>query len=137
MLPNHAPLVVAEAFGTLAELYPGRIDLGLGRAPGTDRLTMRATSDAELALAIAREDAAAGAVGAQCVADTRVDSASNGVCRRGPRAGQGAARVFAENRIQVGVSRDGSPDKGTHAGKVAALRNAVYACRLDGVERLS
>ena len=36
MLPNHAPLVVAEAFGTLAELYPGRIDLGLGRAPGTD-----------------------------------------------------------------------------------------------------
>ncbi len=42
MLPNHAPLVVAEAFGTLAELYPGRIDLGLGRAPGTDQLTMRA-----------------------------------------------------------------------------------------------
>ena len=42
MLPNHAPLVVAEAFGTLAELYPGRIDLGLGRAPGTDGHTMRA-----------------------------------------------------------------------------------------------
>lgn len=42
MLPNHAPLVVAEAFGTLAEMYPGRIDLGLGRAPGTDGLTMRA-----------------------------------------------------------------------------------------------
>jgi luciferase family oxidoreductase group 1 len=42
MLPNHAPLVVAEAFGTLAELYPGRIDLGLGRAPGTDAITMRA-----------------------------------------------------------------------------------------------
>ncbi len=42
MLPNHAPLVVAEAFGTLAELYPGRIDLGLGRAPGTDAFTMRA-----------------------------------------------------------------------------------------------
>ncbi|NJS35970.1 MAG: LLM class flavin-dependent oxidoreductase [Brachymonas sp.] len=42
MLPNHAPLVVAEAFGTLAELYPGRIDLGLGRAPGTDPYTMRA-----------------------------------------------------------------------------------------------
>jgi luciferase family oxidoreductase group 1 len=42
MLPNHAPLVVAEAFGTLAELYPGRIDLGLGRAPGTDGMTMRA-----------------------------------------------------------------------------------------------
>ncbi len=42
MLPNHAPLVVAEAFGTLAELYPNRIDLGLGRAPGSDGVTMRA-----------------------------------------------------------------------------------------------
>jgi luciferase family oxidoreductase group 1 len=42
MLPNHPPLVVAEAFGTLAELYPNRIDLGLGRAPGTDPMTMRA-----------------------------------------------------------------------------------------------
>jgi len=42
MLPNHAPLVIAEQFGTLATLYPGRIDLGLGRAPGTDGLTMRA-----------------------------------------------------------------------------------------------
>ena len=42
MLPNHAPLVVAEQFGTLATLYPGRIDLGLGRAPGTDQLTARA-----------------------------------------------------------------------------------------------
>ncbi len=42
MLPNHAPLVVAEAFGTLSELYPNRIDLGLGRAPGTDQPTMRA-----------------------------------------------------------------------------------------------
>lgn len=42
MLPNHAPLIIAEQFGTLESLYPGRIDLGLGRAPGTDRLTMRA-----------------------------------------------------------------------------------------------
>ncbi|WP_110398973.1 LLM class flavin-dependent oxidoreductase [Sphaerotilus hippei] len=42
MLPNHAPLVVAEQFGTLATLYPGRIDLGLGRAPGTDGATARA-----------------------------------------------------------------------------------------------
>ena len=42
MLPNHAPLVIAEQFGTLATLYPGRIELGLGRAPGTDPLTMRA-----------------------------------------------------------------------------------------------
>lgn len=42
MLPNHAPLVIAEQFGTLASLYPGRIDLGIGRAPGTDPLTARA-----------------------------------------------------------------------------------------------
>ena len=42
MLPNHAPLMVAEAFGTLATLFPGRIDLGIGRAPGTDQLTARA-----------------------------------------------------------------------------------------------
>ena len=42
MLPNHSPLVVAEQFGTLAELHPGRIDLGLGRAPGTDQVTWRA-----------------------------------------------------------------------------------------------
>ena len=42
MLPNHAPLVVAEQFGTLEALHPGRIDLGLGRAPGTDQLTARA-----------------------------------------------------------------------------------------------
>jgi luciferase family oxidoreductase group 1 len=42
MLPNHAPLVVAEQFGTLASLYPGRIDMGLGRAPGTDQVTSMA-----------------------------------------------------------------------------------------------
>ena len=42
MLPNHAPLTIAEQFGTLATLYPGRIDLGLGRAPGSDQTTMRA-----------------------------------------------------------------------------------------------
>ncbi|MDZ4859502.1 MAG: LLM class flavin-dependent oxidoreductase [Candidatus Hydrogenedentes bacterium] len=42
MLPNHAPLIIAEQFGTLASLYPNRIDLGLGRAPGTDQLTLRA-----------------------------------------------------------------------------------------------
>ncbi len=42
MLPNHAPLVIAEQFGTLSALYPGRIDLGLGRAPGTDQITARA-----------------------------------------------------------------------------------------------
>ncbi len=42
MLPNHAPIVIAEQFGTLARLHPGRIDLGLGRAPGTDQITVRA-----------------------------------------------------------------------------------------------
>lgn len=42
MLPNHAPLLIAEQFGTLASLYPGRIDLGVGRAPGTDQRTMHA-----------------------------------------------------------------------------------------------
>lgn len=42
MLPNHAPLIIAEQFGTLAELHPGRVDLGLGRAPGTDQLTAQA-----------------------------------------------------------------------------------------------
>lgn len=42
MLPNHAPLVIAEQFGTLEAMYPGRIDLGLGRAPGSDQLTAEA-----------------------------------------------------------------------------------------------
>jgi luciferase family oxidoreductase group 1 len=42
MLPNHSPLIIAEQFGTLARLFPDRIDLGLGRAPGTDQLTLRA-----------------------------------------------------------------------------------------------
>ena len=42
MLPNHAPLLIAEQFGTLGSLFPGRIDLGLGRAPGSDQLTVRA-----------------------------------------------------------------------------------------------
>src|SRR6202044_647928 len=42
MLPNHAPLTIAEQFGTLESLYPGRIDLGLGRAPGSDPVTAHA-----------------------------------------------------------------------------------------------
>jgi luciferase family oxidoreductase group 1 len=49
MLPNHAPLLVAEQFGTLASLYPGRIDLGLGRAPGSDQLTAQALRRSPLA----------------------------------------------------------------------------------------
>src|SRR5712675_1664384 len=48
MLPNHAPLVIAEQFGTLASLFPGRIDLGVGRAPGTDQVTARAVRRALL-----------------------------------------------------------------------------------------
>ncbi|MCU7695348.1 LLM class flavin-dependent oxidoreductase [Haoranjiania flava] len=50
MLPNHVPLIVAEQFGTLETLYPGRIDLGLGRAPGTDRITARALRREEAAI---------------------------------------------------------------------------------------
>jgi luciferase family oxidoreductase group 1 len=49
MLPNHAPLLIAEQFGTLASLFPGRIDLGLGRAPGSDQLTARALRRNQLA----------------------------------------------------------------------------------------
>jgi luciferase family oxidoreductase group 1 len=49
MLPNHAPLLIAEQFGTLASLFPGRIDLGLGRAPGSDQLTVRALRRSPLA----------------------------------------------------------------------------------------
>jgi alkanesulfonate monooxygenase SsuD/methylene tetrahydromethanopterin reductase-like flavin-dependent oxidoreductase (luciferase family) len=42
MLPNHSPLIIAEQFGTLESLYPGRVDLGLGRAPGSDYAAARA-----------------------------------------------------------------------------------------------
>jgi len=58
MLPNHAPLVVAEQFGTLEALHPGRVDLGIGRAPGTDQLTalaLRRTTDGLSAEAFPRE----------------------------------------------------------------------------------
>src|SRR5690554_7189384 len=48
MLPNHTPYIIAEQFGTLAELFPNRIDLGLGRAPGTDQLTLRALRRTEI-----------------------------------------------------------------------------------------
>ena len=50
MLPNHAPLVVAEQFGMLEALHPGRIDLGIGRAPGTDQKTARALRRTEAGL---------------------------------------------------------------------------------------
>ncbi|MGA1343146.1 MAG: LLM class flavin-dependent oxidoreductase [Hyphomonas sp.] len=56
MLPNHAPYVIAEQFGTLEALYPGRIDLGLGRAPGTDQLTLRALRRDPLASEHFQED---------------------------------------------------------------------------------
>ena len=49
MLPNHSPLVIAEQFGTLASLFPGRIDLGVGRAPGSDQMTVRALRRSPLA----------------------------------------------------------------------------------------
>lgn len=56
MLPNHAPLTIAEQFGTLAELHPDRIDLGLGRAPGTDQVTMQALRRGVLAADTFPED---------------------------------------------------------------------------------
>ncbi|HEU5041585.1 MAG TPA: LLM class flavin-dependent oxidoreductase, partial [Gemmatimonadales bacterium] len=56
MLPNHAPLLIAEQFGTLASLYPGRIDLGVGRAPGSDQLTTRALRRSPLAAETFPED---------------------------------------------------------------------------------
>jgi luciferase family oxidoreductase group 1 len=56
MLPNHSPLVIAEQFGTLAALFPGRIDLGLGRAPGSDQLTVRAMRRSPLAAESFPED---------------------------------------------------------------------------------
>ena len=49
MLPNHAPLVIAEQFGTLATLYPGRIDLGLGRAPGADQHLVKSSEESRIA----------------------------------------------------------------------------------------
>ena len=58
MLPNHAPLVIAEQFGTLAELFPDRIDLGLGRAPGTDQRTVRALRRSPAAAETYPEDVA-------------------------------------------------------------------------------
>jgi len=56
MLPNHAPLVIAEQFGTLASLFPGRIDLGLGRAPGSDQVAVRALRRSPLAAETFPED---------------------------------------------------------------------------------
>jgi luciferase family oxidoreductase group 1 len=56
MLPNHSPLVIAEQFGTLESLFPGRIDLGLGRAPGTDQRTLRALRRDPLAAASFPQD---------------------------------------------------------------------------------
>ena len=48
MLPNHAPLIVAEQFGTMATLFPNRVDLGLGRAPGTDMMTASALRETNI-----------------------------------------------------------------------------------------
>src|SRR5688572_16393451 len=62
MLPNHAPLIVAEQFGTLASLFPERIDLGLGRAPGTDQIT---------AMALRRDRAGAALNFEQSIAELR------------------------------------------------------------------
>ena len=83
MLPNHAPLVIAEQFGTLASLYPGRIDLGLGRAPGTDQLTVRALrrDPIERRHLPAGRPRAAGATSATAARAGRAGDAGHGLAR--------------------------------------------------------
>ncbi len=82
MLPNHAPLVIAEQFGTLASLYPGRIDLGLGRAPGTDQRTV-AGAAARPGQCRQLPAGRLGAAGPSCPGPTRAGGA--GRARRRPR----------------------------------------------------
>ena len=78
MLPNHAPLVIAEQFGTLESLYPGRIDLGLGRAPGTDPLTARALRNHRSGRCTDREPnrCFVGRMGSGCCSGRRVHRAA-------------------------------------------------------------
>ena len=86
MLPNHAPLVIAEQFGTLESLYPGRIDLGLGRAPGTDQITARA-----LRRDAARTPTPSPTTSSSCSAYLRA-SAAGAARPRGARRGSAACR---------------------------------------------
>jgi len=81
MLPNHAPYVIAEQFGTLARLFPGRIDLGLGRAPGTDQLTLRALRRTPEAAKISRRTF----LRCRPPGSSRPNQAHPGPCRRQER----------------------------------------------------
>jgi luciferase family oxidoreductase group 1 len=106
MLPNHSPLVVAEQFGTLEALYPGRIDLGLGRAPGTDLLTVRAL----------RRDPAA--------ADTFPDDVLELLAYLGPARPQQAVRAIPGAGSNVPVWILGSS---LYGARLAAALGLPYA----------
>ncbi|MGT2493399.1 LLM class flavin-dependent oxidoreductase [Cupriavidus basilensis] len=101
MLPNHSPLVVAEQFGTLASLFPGRIDLGLGRAPGTDQSTARAAPQRHAG----HGRCFPGETWRSCrptSANPRPGQRPAGGARRGPEGAAVAARVEPVQRAAVG-----------------------------------
>ena len=125
MLPNHAPLVVAEQFGTLESLYPGRIDLGLGRAPGTDQRTMRAlrrdpasadTLSAGRAGAAGVPVARAAGPGVQAVPGAGLERAA---VDPGLESVRRAARRGARSAVRVRVA--------LHAGRADARRSTSIA----------
>ena len=138
MLPNHAPLVIAEQFGTLEALYPGRIDLGLGRAPGTDQPTMRALrrdltsadtfpSDVQELQALLGDptpgqhiQAVPGAGLARPAVDPRLEPVR--------RAARGRARAAVRVRVALRARRAGARDRGLPAD-VPAVRAARAAAR--------
>ena len=107
MLPNHSPLVIAEQFGTLEALYPGRIDLGLGRAPGTDQLTARAL----------RRDPM----------DARASSRTTcRICRPSSRP-RSRGRRSRPSRARASRFRSGSSARARSAPRLAALLGLPYA----------
>ena len=103
MLPNHSPLVIAEQFGTLESLYPGRIDLGLGRAPGTDQRTLRAL----------RRDPMSAESFPQDVVELQalLRAAQAGPSRRG-RAGHGARTCRSGYWARASTARSSPPRSG-------------------------
>jgi alkanesulfonate monooxygenase SsuD/methylene tetrahydromethanopterin reductase-like flavin-dependent oxidoreductase (luciferase family) len=119
MLPNHAPLVIAEQFGTLESLYPGRIDLGLGRAPGTDQQTARAL---RRELGNSDDQFPARCAGASALFSNR-RSRSSGArgAGRGTQCSDLAAGVESLQRATRGV-----------AGSAVCLRQPLCAGRSDG-----
>ena len=111
MLPNHSPLVIAEQFGTLESLYPGRIDLGLGRAPGTDQLTARALRRDPLSAG----RLPAGRAGAAGALRTRAAGATS---RSGPSPARGSR------------CRSGSSARARSAPSLAALLGPAVRLRV-------